>query len=134
MPITDVSQMNLSLDLFYGTGRGSLAADSHELALYVGDPQLDGVEIVEADNPGYARAAVLPADWPDASQGAKSALVVFDDPTDAWSDAPNYWQLIDPVTGDLADGAPLEEPLIVTGPGDLEVAITVRYADVYEQN
>ena len=56
MPLLDPGAMARSLDNDYGTTRGLNAADSHELVLFFGDPQSDGVEITEA-----GRATILPA-------------------------------------------------------------------------
>ena len=136
MPIKDVAAMNRSLDNDYGTTRGPNAADSHELALFDNDPTIDGVELDDADCPGYARADVAPADWAASAGGSKSTTdpVPFDDPTDAWDTQAKWWALID---GDdhttVWDCAALSEALSITeAGGDLSIQPTVFYANTVD--
>lgn len=127
MPIRDVEAMNASLDNDYGTTRGPNAADSHELALFYGDPMTDGVEI---SGGGYARVTVNPADWLPANDGFKSTEPIqFPATSGAWPDSPTHFALYDGSV--MWDNAPLVEPLDVTaasatGP---TVVVTVFYDD-----
>lgn len=134
MPIRDVAAMNASLDNDYGTTRGANAADAHEVALFVGDPIDDGVELDPTDNPGYARPVADSDDWPAAAGGAKTQLVQYADATDEWLDSPTHWALIDHSDHTtMWDCAPLREPLLVTSAGDgPQVAVIVFYADVLD--
>lgn len=107
--LQSIEARNASLDNDYGTTRGSNAADSHEVALYA-----DGVEL---SGNGYARAEILPADWPAADGGQKSAEATFPNPTGAWDPA-DSWALIDPVTGYVWDAGQLANPVEITAAGD----------------
>lgn len=130
MPLGSVTAMNASLDNDYGTTRGPNAADSHELALFAGDPLDGGTEIV---GNGYARVEILPADWAGSADAQKSTISVaqFPDATDEWSETVTHFALIDGADSvTLWDSAPLDEPIDVTaaGPGPA-VLPTVFYAD-----
>jgi hypothetical protein len=130
MPIRDVAAMNASLDNDYGENRGPNAADSHDMALFVGDPMTDGVELDALDNPGYDRPTILPADWLDADAGTKSTNggVQFDNATAAWLDEATHWGLFDGSV--MWDCAPLAEPLVVSAAGTgPQVTPTVFYDD-----
>lgn len=129
MPIRDVAAMNKSLDNDYGTTRGPNAPLSHALALYVGDPVVDGVEV---SGGGYARVTILPADWAAATDGEKSltAPAEFAAPTDTWGDTITHWALVG-ADGLVWDTGTLTEPLDVTSAalrGPL-VSVTVFYDD-----
>lgn len=127
MPLRDVAAQNRSLDNDYGTIRGPHAADSHQLALFFGDPLEDGVELNGTDCPGYARATVLPADWLAAADGAKTATVTFPDTTGEWTIAATHWGLFgdDDAWWDCNE---LAEPLEVTGASNGPVVdVTVQY-------
>lgn len=115
MPLASVEAQNTNLDLMYGTTRGALAPDSHELALFLGHPLLGGVEL---SGNGYARATVLPADWDAlAANGRKSATVTFADPTGEWQ-ACDYYALYKDDGVTLWQVQSAAEPLQVTGAGD----------------
>lgn len=126
MPIRDTSAMNRSLDNDYGSTRGPNAADSHLLALFDGNPMLSvddggGVEITNADNPGYARVTVdQDTDWLPAENGMKSLVSPKQLPatTGQWLDSPSHWALLDGADDSVMwDCGPLSEPLEVTGAG-----------------
>lgn len=127
MPIRDVAAMNASLDNDYGTTRGPNAAASHDLALFVGDPLTDGVEVTGG---GYARATIAAADWAPAADGMKetTAPVALPNTTAEWPDAATHWALFAGTV--MWDCGPLTEPLEVTGAsaGPL-VAVAVFYDD-----
>ena len=114
MPIRDTAAMNASLDNDYGSTHGPNAPASHDLALFDGDPMLDGVELDSTSAPGYARVSIAAADWAAAADGQKAlvAPVQLPDPTDAWLEA-THWALLDGST--MWDCGPLTEPLEVTG-------------------
>jgi hypothetical protein len=110
MALVSIAEQNLSLDLYYGANKGSIAASAHELALFVGDPSLGtSTELTSAG--GYARVTVANdgTNWPAAADGAKtSAAVTFADSTDAWSGVPTHWQLFNVDTGDAGDSGVLD--------------------------
>lgn len=134
MPIKDIAAMNAFLDNNYGPTRGPNAPDNLECALFNGDPQDDGIELDPTDNPGYAPAAVdQDTAWAGAAAGATTALVQFDDPTDAWADEATHWLLRDPDTGVGWDCAALLDPLDITDAGDgPQIAVTILYADALD--
>lgn len=129
MPIRDTAAMNRSLDNDYGTTRGPNAPASHSLALFVGDPMTDGVEV---SGNGYARVVILPADWAPAADGMKSLInpAEFPAPTAEWPDSPTYWALIGS-DGFWWDCAPLTEPLDITSasPEGPLVDVTIFFDD-----
>lgn len=129
MPLASVAAQNASLDNDYGTTRGPNAADSHELALFSGDPMLGGVEI---SGGGYVRATVLPADWGAAAGGAKSATVTFPDTTSEWLTNVTHWLLLDAADSTTRwDSASFAEAGEITDMGDGPVAtVTVFYPDL----
>jgi hypothetical protein len=106
MPIRDTAVMDDFLDL-------TCESASWELALFDGDPMLDGVELT---GNGYARVTIAPADWAAAADGQKGLTVPaqFPAPTDAWTEA-DYFALFRVGDGAMGDNAPLTEPLEVTG-------------------
>lgn len=122
--LVDELARNASLDNDYGTTRGPNAADSHEVALL----DTDGLEVDSTTAPGYARATVVPADWPPAEEGQKTVVVTFAAPTDEWTPVAG-WQLIDPATGAVWDDGDLVDLLLVTSASDdgPTVVVTVAY-------
>jgi hypothetical protein len=146
VPIVDVSQQNNSLDNDYGDSRGAKAPTSHEVALFVGDPQLGGTEMAdttEVDDGaggtttvanGYARVTIANTStvWADADGGLKQTVdeVAFADATAEWPDEATHGALIDPVTGDVGDAWPLSAPISVTEAGPVP---PVRPQVFYEQ-
>lgn len=133
MALVSIEEQNLSLDLYYGANKGSIAASAHELALFVGDPSLGTSTELTAVG-GYARVTIANngTNWPAATGGAKtSAPVTFADPTGAWPDVPTHWQLFNADTGDAGDSGVIPEtsPVVVTGAGvGPSLALTVYYA------
>lgn len=129
MPIRDLAARNSSLDNDYGTTAGPNAPASHLLALYVGDPFLDGYETAGG---GYARVAVPAASWGPADGGMKTttAPVQFPATTAAWDQPVTHWALYDAAGVVMWDTGPLTEPLDVTGSGPgPTVTPTVFYDD-----
>jgi hypothetical protein len=127
MPLRDTAAMNASLDNDYGTTRGPHSPSSHSLALFAGDPMVDGVEL---SGHGYTRPNVLATKWLAAADGMKSTdgPVQFANATSAWPDDATHWGLFDGDT--LWDCAPLVEPLSVTAAGTgPRVTVTVFYDD-----
>ena len=127
MPTRDVAAMNASLDNDYGTTAGPNAPASHDLALFDGDPMLDGVEL---SGNGYARVSVAPADWLASDAGAKAtaAPVQFADATGEWSEA-SHFGLFYGGTETLGDCAPLTEALEVTAAGPGPQVVPVVFND-----
>lgn len=136
MPIRDVEAMNASLDNDYGTTRGPNAAASHEVALFMGDPLVDGVEVGatndDGEATGYARATLPAASWQPAADGEKTAgLVTFPATTAAYTDSVTHFALI--TSGVMWDCAPLAEELVVTGAGPgVVLEVTLFHDDVLE--
>ncbi len=138
MPIRDVAAMNASLDNDYGATRGPNAPASHELALYVGDPQVDpleggGYEIADDTCPGYARVSIPNNGvWAPANEGLKTLIdgAEFPPPTGEWADEPTHWGLVAP-GGVVWDTGPFTEALQVTAASDTGPLVqpTVFYSD-----
>lgn len=107
MPIRDVAVMDAFLDL-------TCESQTWELALFDGDPMVDGVELDGTTAPGYARVTIAPAAWAPADAGAKGLATPaeFPAPTDAWVEV-SHFALFGP--DGCGDTAPLTEALEVTG-------------------
>lgn len=137
MPIRDVAAMSASLDNDYGPTRGPNAPDSHEVALFFGDPLVavgddGGVELDATDCPGYARVTVDSDDWPAADEGVKSLSVTFPAPTDEWLTSATHWGLYGS-DGNWWDVGEMAEPLEVTSAGDGPlVVLEIRYDETFE--
>ena len=136
MPIRDQAAMERSLDNDYGSTRGPNAPDSFEVMLLdsfgveIDDVSLDEDGITEIPN-GYARATHDNDDWLPAAEGVKvSGTVTFPAPTAEWETAV-YRALIDPLTNQRWDYAPLADPLDVSGAGSgtPTLVMTVFYDD-----
>lgn len=127
MPIRDVAAQNSSLDNDYGVSAGPNAPSEHELAIFAGDPLLDGAELTDADCPGYSRLTVEQGDWPAAADGAKTLSVNLYAPTGEWSTVGTHWALI--AAGEVVwDCGEFVDPVVVTGAGDGPlVVVTVFY-------
>lgn len=126
----DIAAMNSHLDASYGPTRAAGRPDSHEYALFFGDPRFGGVEITGG---GYARVTVDgDTDWLPAADGAIStSLLQLPDATGEYDSEATHWGLLYDDGGDvLDDSGPLAETLNVTsaGTGPL-VRATVRWAD-----
>ena len=136
MAIRDEAAMNASLDNDYGTTRGPNSPAAHELALFMGDPMTDGVEVTATNDDGqatgYARATIAAADWQPAANGEKSAgAVTFPAATAAYPSSVTHFALI--AGGVTWDCAPLAEELVVTGAGPGPVVqVTLFHADVLD--
>lgn len=138
MPIRDMAAMNASLDNDYGLTHGPNAPDSHDLALFDGDPMLfddDGVTPLHAEldattAPGYGRVTIPnDAAWAAAADGAKAlaaGTVQLPAPIDAWVEA-SHWALI--ADGVMWDCGPLTEVLEVTEAGDGPLVAPVVFYD-----
>ena len=140
MPILDVSEQNISLDNDYGVTHGPNSPDSHEVILYIGNPEFDGFEVPDTTDlgagpvpNGYARGSIdNDASWSPAVDGQKStaAPVVFPDALAAYPGTVTHAGLRNPDTGGIADVVPLLAPLDVTDAGPPpEVSLTVFYSD-----
>lgn len=125
MPIRDAIARRKSLRNDYGTDAAADAPASHDLALFAGDPMLDGVEVTGG---GYARAEVLPADWEDDDTEAIFAIVQFPDATAAW-DIATHWALYG-ADGNWWDCGEFASPMNVAGAGPgPEARVPIFYAD-----
>lgn len=125
MPILDDDAANLSLANDYGAGRGSNAADEHELELWDGDPTLD--DSAELTGGGYAAAEILPAAWSTPAGRSTQATATFPSPSGAWTAATHYVLRGDDGFG--WDFGALAEPLYVTGAGDPPVVVVQVFYD-----
>lgn len=138
MPIRDVEAMNASLDNDYGTTRGPNSPTSHYLALFMGDPLTDGVEVPALNDEllptGYARVEITPSMWEPAADGEKQLtdFVAFPATLNEWPAAVTHFALFSP-TGVMWDCSILEEELVVTGPGDSPtVLVKIFHADTLD--
>jgi hypothetical protein len=138
MPIKDEAAMNASLDNDYGATKGPNAPASHQLALFVGDPQVDlidggGYEIDSTNCPGYARTTVSNnATWAPSEFGMKQTVdgIELPAPTDEWIDEPTHWALI--ASGEVIwDTGPFTEPMQITGASTEGIVVrpVVFYSD-----
>lgn len=96
----DVDAQDVWLDCLLGDGAGSSSPASFELALFNGDPDNGGTEVVSSG--GYVRfePANNSTNFPDASGGQKvSAIFDFGDPSGPWvgvsTDEITHWLLLD---------------------------------------
>ena len=92
--IRDTAAQNKSLDNDYGATKGANAPASHALALFAGDPSIDGVELSSMG--GYARVTITNngTNWPAATDGEKvCAAQTFPASTAAWSAEATHWAL-----------------------------------------
>lgn len=137
MPIRDVTAQAASLANDYGATHGPHSPSSFELALYLGDPNDDGVEVPdttvlvnedtgdESTVPnGYAPAHVpndgdhFPA--PDPNTGVlTTSPVAFPISTAEYPDTVTHWLLRDPATGAGWDTGqlPQEEQMVIESAG-----------------
>lgn len=126
--LLDTAAQNKSLDNDYGATRGSNAPASHQLALFAGDPSLDGVELASAG--GYARVTIANngTSWPAAAAGQKTGPgVTFPTSTGAWSDVATHWVLIGS-DGNRWDSGALAEEIDITAAGvTKKVTPTIYY-------
>lgn len=126
----DIAAMNSHLESSYGPNRGALRPDSHEYALFFGDPRFGGVEMTGG---GYARVTVDgDTDWLPADEGEMStAWLQLPSTTGEYDSEATHWALIYDDGGDVIDDSgPLADTLVVTGAGDgPTVRATVRWAD-----
>lgn len=126
----DETAMDSHLAASYGPTRAAHRPDSHEYALFYGDPLFGGVE---ASGGGYARVTFdADTDWEAASGGAMSTVwKSLPTTTGEYDSELTHWALIYDDGGDVIDDSgPLVEALNVTAAGDGPlVRATVRFAD-----
>lgn len=137
MPIRDVAAQAASLANDYGATHGPHAPSSFQLALFLGDPNEDGVEVsstttlVNDDdgtetvvNNGYAPAVVandgahFPAPDPDTGV-LTSAVIAFPVSTAEYPDTVTHWLLRETSTGIGWDSGqlPRDDELVVEDAG-----------------
>lgn len=129
MAILDVVAQNAALDSSYGDDKGGKAPASVEVALFHGDPNVDGVELTLGVG-GYARAVLTnnTTNFPDAADGLKPVPVAFADATDAFSDTVTHWQFYDHADGTTGwDNGKFANEINITGPGPVSGVCTVYY-------
>jgi hypothetical protein len=148
VPIIDEGMRETFLNVLF---RGASAPANWEVALFAGDPTLDGVEIsaiteleeggTEAN--GYARVTVAndATFWAAAGAGGMAgyltSLAPVQFPTvtssEGYDDEVTHWALFDPVSGLWGPCAELAEPLNVTAAGDgPAVSLTIFFDDSVE--
>lgn len=140
MPLISIAAQNASLDNDYGATHGANAPAAHQVALFIGDPEVDGIEVpttteTEAGTVpnGYARVTIDNdgTTWAAASEGQKStsAPILFPDALAEYPDTVTHFVLYDDADGTTAwDSAPLLDPLDVTGAGAFDPAVlTIFY-------
>lgn len=127
MPLGDVAEKQLVLDALFGANHSSVMPDSHDLALFTGNPFDGGAE---TDYPGYARQTIdNDATWPAADTDAtKTVEVSFPDATDAASDDILCWVLFNGTA--ITAWEFLDAPISVDGAGTLDpIGVTVYVPD-----
>jgi hypothetical protein len=115
MPYGDVTEAALALDAQYGANASSVMPSTNDIALFMGGPPSPYGSGSEADYPGYDRATVNNADWPDAdtSDATKTLTVDWPDATDAASDDIDTWVIYNGSA--VVAYAYLDEPVAVDG-------------------
>jgi hypothetical protein len=116
--LASTTAQNVSLDAMYGATKAAGAPASFHLALYAGDPTIDGTELTGAG--GYARLSVTNngTNFPAASDGRKATqTLTLATSTGAWSAVATHWALLDASTGDMYDTGALLEEIDVTASG-----------------
>lgn len=128
MPLLSTASENSSLDNDYGVP--SYRPTAHQVALFIGDPANDGIEVpttteTEAGTVpnGYERVTIANDGtiWLPAADGQKStaAVVQFPDALAEYPGTVTHFVLYDDADGTTPwEGAPLLEPLDVTEAGD----------------
>lgn len=141
MPIRDTAAQNKSLDNDYGATHGPNAPTNFEVALFIGDPMLDGIEVTPTSETeagtvanGYLRADLAnDASWAAAVDGLKTTAASVQFPTTLaeYPGTVTHFALIDAADSTtMWDCAPLVEPLDVTSAGaGPAVSLTVFYDD-----
>ena len=118
MTLVSVEAQNVSLDAMYGAGKAAGAPASLQLALFAGDPSIDGTELTSTG--GYAAVTVTNngTNFPAATSGRKTVAVqTFPTSTAAWSDVATHWALRNPTTSELYDTGALLEEIDVSASG-----------------
>ena len=103
-----------------------------EVALFLGNPAAGGVEILEADCPGYARYESDSAERVAASGGVKRLCVAEFTAEAAWDDEPDYVQVYAADGTTAWDYMPLDE-FVVLGAGVVTKPVDVFYGDATEE-
>lgn len=142
MPIRDIAAMNANLDNAYGATKGPNSPASLQVALFMGDPMTDGVEVPATTDTeagtvanGYARVVIANdgTTWLPAADGEKVTVapVAFPDVLAEWPDSVTHWALFDAADGvTMWDCAPLVEELEITSAGPSPTAsLTVFYSN-----
>lgn len=144
MPLISQAAQDASLAMSYGASRHStLSLATFEVALFDGDPAVDGVELDTAG--GYAAVTVNNdgTTWPDApSVGAiVSAPIAFATSTAGWTSTristgtvpavASHWAIRNPSTSDLWDSMPLpgDGVSVETAGVDVRIQLVIPYAD-----
>lgn len=141
MAIRDQAAMERSLDNDYGATAGPHAPASFQVALFDGDPSVEGVELrtLNDDNEptNYSRVTIFQEDFGPAEEGVKALLepVTFPAPAAEW-DTATHWGLYDPVEGLWWDCAPFQDPLEVTAASNKGpvVSLAIFYDDNTEDD
>lgn len=117
MPYGDVAEAARALDAQYGADASSVMPSTNDIALFMGGPPSPYGTGTEADYPGYDRATVNNADWPDAdpADATKTLRVDWPDATDAASDDIDTWVMYAPDGTTVVTYAYLDEPVAIDG-------------------
>ena len=127
MPILDAASRTVALGCIVGPDRATIAPDTFDVSLFIGDPSLDGVEVAdttEVDDGlggtefvanGYAPGVADSDDFTFDGEIA-TVLVTFPAPTAEYPETVTHWLMKAGV--DRWFAGELLEPLDVTGPGD----------------
>ena len=117
MPVDSTAARNAFLLNSLGPNRGPATPATLEVAMFMGDPNLDGVEVTTA---GAARVTWDSDDWEVASDEEiqTTADVVFPDPTDEYPDTVTHWAAFKTGETDHWLSNVLSEGIDVTSAGD----------------
>lgn len=138
MSLVSDPEQSRAIGLFYGGY--STALPEFEVALFAGDPRIDGVEL---DLVGGYAPQLVPNDnttWPDPPDAGEmiSAPIAFPNSTAPWTAGAvlaqiTHWGTRNPDTGDLADVMPLPgDGFLVDAPGftGISIQLIVNYTDL----
>jgi hypothetical protein len=140
VPLVSIAAQNKSLDNDYGATHGANAPAAHTVRLWIGDPEVDGIEVpdtteTEAGTVANGYAAVVAANdattWAAAVDGQKvSVFIEFPAALEAYPDTITHFTTESSTDStEVWDSGPLLEPIDITSAGDGPSAqLTIFYS------
>lgn len=117
----------------FGPTRGPNSPDFFEVALYDDNPEFDGVELTDADCPGYARFTVDNDDFTAVTEGVQIVVLAEDlpEPTGSWTKSARWAVLLNSTDDTEAWDYSEIDPMRATaaGPFEDDFELTVFYSD-----